>query len=77
MLWEVPKTSGTKNPDIPRILDLRPDLVFANQEERLEDANPSKGPIRDVKNRARAGRILSGLASRYRPPSSLTSRTPL
>jgi ABC-type Fe3+-hydroxamate transport system substrate-binding protein len=38
MLWKVPKIGGTKNPDIPRILDLRPDLVFANEEEnRIED----------------------------------------
>lgn len=38
MLWGLPKIGGTKNPDIPRILALKPDLVFANEEEnRLED----------------------------------------
>ena len=38
MLWKVPRIGGTKNPDLPRILDLRPDLVFANEEEnRIED----------------------------------------
>lgn len=38
MLWGLPRVGGTKNPDIPRILALRPDLVFANEEEnRLED----------------------------------------
>jgi ABC-type Fe3+-hydroxamate transport system substrate-binding protein len=38
MLWGVPKIGGTKNPDVARILDLKPDLVFANEEEnRLED----------------------------------------
>lgn len=30
---ELPKVGGTKNPDIQQIIDLKPDLVFANQEE--------------------------------------------
>lgn len=35
----VPKVGGTKNPDIARIVALRPDLVIVNQEEnRREDA---------------------------------------
>jgi ABC-type Fe3+-hydroxamate transport system substrate-binding protein len=34
----VPRIGGTKNPDVARIIDLRPGLVFANQEEnRRED----------------------------------------
>lgn len=38
LLWGVPRIGGTKNPDIGRILDLAPELVFANEEEnRLED----------------------------------------
>ncbi|MET0619565.1 MAG: helical backbone metal receptor [Thermoanaerobaculia bacterium] len=38
MLWGVPRVGGTKSPNIPRILDLKPDLVFANAEEnRKED----------------------------------------
>lgn len=38
MLWGLPRIGGTKNPDIARILDLAPDLVFANAEEnRRED----------------------------------------
>jgi ABC-type Fe3+-hydroxamate transport system substrate-binding protein len=38
LLWGLPRIGGTKNPDIARILDLSPDLVFANEEEnRLED----------------------------------------
>jgi len=38
MLWGLPRVGGTKSPDIPRILDLKPDLVFANAEEnRRED----------------------------------------
>ncbi|HEY1252339.1 MAG TPA: helical backbone metal receptor [Thermoanaerobaculia bacterium] len=38
MLWGLPRVGGTKSPDIARILDLRPDLVFANAEEnRRED----------------------------------------
>jgi ABC-type Fe3+-hydroxamate transport system substrate-binding protein len=38
ILWGLPRIGGTKNPDIRRILDLLPDLVFANEEEnRLED----------------------------------------
>lgn len=38
LLWGLPRIGGTKNPDIARILALRPDLVFANEEEnRLED----------------------------------------
>jgi ABC-type Fe3+-hydroxamate transport system substrate-binding protein len=38
ILWGLPRIGGTKSPDIGRILDLKPDLVFANEEEnRLED----------------------------------------
>ena len=38
LLWGLPRIGGTKDPDISRILDLKPDLVFANQEEnRIED----------------------------------------
>ncbi len=38
MLWGLPRMGGTKSPDIPRILDLKPDLVLANAEEnRRED----------------------------------------
>ena len=38
MLWGLPRVGGTKNPDLSRILALKPDLVFANQEEnRIED----------------------------------------
>ena len=40
MLWGVPRVGGTKSPDISRILDLKPDLVFANAEEnRKEDVD--------------------------------------
>lgn len=35
----VPTFGGTKNPDVPAIIDLKPDLVIVNQEEnRREDA---------------------------------------
>jgi iron complex transport system substrate-binding protein len=38
MLWGLPRVGGTKDPDHSRILDLKPDLVFANEEEnRRED----------------------------------------
>ncbi|HEY4229098.1 MAG TPA: helical backbone metal receptor [Thermoanaerobaculia bacterium] len=38
MLWGLPRVGGTKSPNIARILDLKPDLVFANAEEnRRED----------------------------------------
>jgi ABC-type Fe3+-hydroxamate transport system substrate-binding protein len=38
LLWGLPRIGGTKDPDVARILDLKPDLVFANQEEnRIED----------------------------------------
>jgi ABC-type Fe3+-hydroxamate transport system substrate-binding protein len=38
MLWGLPRIGGTKDPDIGRVLALKPDLVFANEEEnRLED----------------------------------------
>jgi ABC-type Fe3+-hydroxamate transport system substrate-binding protein len=38
MLWGLPRIGGTKDPDVARILALKPDLVFANQEEnRIED----------------------------------------
>jgi ABC-type Fe3+-hydroxamate transport system substrate-binding protein len=33
---EVPRVRGTKNPDVRRIVELRPDLVIANQEENRE-----------------------------------------
>ncbi len=40
MLWGLPRVGGTKSPDIARILDLKPDLVFANAEEnRPEDVD--------------------------------------
>lgn len=36
----LPKVGGTKNPDVSRILELRPDLVIVNQEEnRKQDAD--------------------------------------
>ena len=38
MLWGLPRVGGTKNPDIARILALKPDIVFVNEEEnRIED----------------------------------------
>jgi iron complex transport system substrate-binding protein len=38
MLWGLPRVGGTKSPELSRILDLAPDLVFANAEEnRRED----------------------------------------
>ena len=38
MLWGLPRVGGTKSPDLDRIRDLKPDLVFANSEEnRRED----------------------------------------
>jgi ABC-type Fe3+-hydroxamate transport system substrate-binding protein len=33
---DLPKVGGTKNPSIARVLELRPDLVIANQEENRE-----------------------------------------
>ncbi len=32
----LPRLGGTKNPDVARIRELRPDLVYMNQEENLE-----------------------------------------
>ena len=38
LLWGLHRIGGTKDPRISQILDLKPDLVFANEEEnRLED----------------------------------------
>jgi ABC-type Fe3+-hydroxamate transport system substrate-binding protein len=37
LLWGLPRIGGTKNPDVARILDLKPDLVFANQEENRQE----------------------------------------
>lgn len=38
LLWGLPRIGGTKDPRISQILDLKPDLAFANEEEnRLED----------------------------------------
>ena len=40
ILWGLPRVGGTKSPEISRILDLAPDLVFANAEEnRREDVD--------------------------------------
>ena len=33
---DVPRIGGTKNPRVPDVLDLRPDLVLANEEENRE-----------------------------------------
>jgi ABC-type Fe3+-hydroxamate transport system substrate-binding protein len=33
---DVPRIGGTKNPDVPRIVELKPDLVLANEEENRE-----------------------------------------
>lgn len=39
-VMNLPKVGGTKNPDIERIISLRPDLVIMNEEEnRREDAD--------------------------------------
>lgn len=39
----LPRIGGTKNPDVARIIDLKPDLVIANQEEnRKEDVDALK-----------------------------------
>src|SRR5688572_26418938 len=49
LLWGLPRIGGTKNPDIARILDLAPDLVFANEEEnRLEDVEALRSAGIDV-----------------------------
>jgi ABC-type Fe3+-hydroxamate transport system substrate-binding protein len=49
LLWGLPRIGGTKDPDLPRILDLRPDLVFANEEEnRLEDVEALRAEGIDV-----------------------------
>jgi ABC-type Fe3+-hydroxamate transport system substrate-binding protein len=42
----LPKVGGTKNPDVPAIVSLRPDLVLANREENMR---------RDVERLERAG----------------------
>jgi ABC-type Fe3+-hydroxamate transport system substrate-binding protein len=44
-----PPVGGTKNPDIPAILSLRPDIVLANKEEnRREDVEALRGAGLDV-----------------------------
>lgn len=49
MLWGLPRIGGTKNPDIGRILALKPDLVFANEEEnRIEDVRALEAAGIDV-----------------------------
>ena len=37
LLWGLPRIGGTKNPDVARIRDLSPDLVFANREENRRE----------------------------------------
>ncbi len=37
-LAHLPRIGGTKNPHLPDIIDLRPDVVFANQEENTQAA---------------------------------------
>src|SRR5450432_2463851 len=40
---KLPRVGGTKNPDVERIIAMKPDLVIVNQEEnRLEDAEALK-----------------------------------
>ncbi len=49
LLWGLPRIGGTKNPDVPRVLDLKPDLVFANAEEnRREDVEALRAAGVDV-----------------------------
>jgi ABC-type Fe3+-hydroxamate transport system substrate-binding protein len=49
MLWGLPRVGGTKSPDLARILDLTPDLVFANAEEnRREDVEALRAAGIDV-----------------------------
>ncbi|HEY3170570.1 MAG TPA: helical backbone metal receptor [Thermoanaerobaculia bacterium] len=49
LLWGLPRIGGTKNPDVRRILDLSPDLVFANEEEnRREDVEALRAAGIDV-----------------------------
>lgn len=49
LLWGLPRIGGTKNPDVGRIVDLAPDLVFANEEEnRLEDVEALRAAGIDV-----------------------------
>ena len=49
MLWGVPRIGGTKTPDVGRILDLKPDVVFANAEEnRREDVDALRAAGVDV-----------------------------
>ena len=49
LLWGLPRIGGTKDPDLNRILDLRPDLVFANEEEnRIEDVEALRAEGIDV-----------------------------
>jgi iron complex transport system substrate-binding protein len=49
MLWGLPRVGGTKDPDVGRILDLKPDLVFANEEEnRREDVQALRAAGVDV-----------------------------
>jgi len=49
MLWGVPRIGGTKTPDVVRILDLKPDVVFANAEEnRREDVEALRAAGIDV-----------------------------
>jgi len=44
LLWGLPRVGGTKDPAVQRILDLAPDLVFANEEEnRREDVEALRG----------------------------------
>ena len=49
LLWGLPRIGGTKNPDVRRIVDLAPDLVFANEEEnRKEDVDALRAAGIDV-----------------------------
>ncbi|HEX4441709.1 MAG TPA: helical backbone metal receptor [Thermoanaerobaculia bacterium] len=49
LLWSVPRIGGTKTPDVARILDLKPDVVFANAEEnRQEDVEALRAAGVDV-----------------------------
>ena len=71
----LPKVGGTKNPSIPRILELAPDLVIANQEENrerdVEKLRAAGVEVRVTYPRTVAGALaeLEALAALGAPPA--------
>lgn len=83
LVERVPRVGGTKDPDVPRIVELRPDLVVANKEEnRREDVEALRAAglevwvsdVRSVEDSLREVRKLAALTGRPDAGRALAER---